>query len=122
LPFDGIVKDAIAAYVYKGRPKSSSNYLFLRSIAPYQPFKNGGAVSLMLRSRIKQSGLVHFKGDGKSFHGLRRFIATEMVKEGITLSVIAEVLGDKKVDSTKQYIKLDIENLRLCALDIESIG
>jgi integrase len=118
LPIDGIVGDAVATYILNGRPESHSEYIFLRCIPPHYPFKNGSSISDMLRKRLKKLGINHCKGDGMTFHGLRRSIATEMVKEGTPVSIVAEVLGHSNIKPTRQYIGLDLENLRKCTLDL----
>ena len=62
------------------------------------------------------------KGDGKTFHGLRRSIATEMINEDMPVSLVVQVLGHSSIKPTGQYVGLDFESLRHCALDLESLG
>jgi integrase len=118
LPLDNITGDAVAAYILNGRPICSSNNVFVRYLAPCIQFKDGVALASILKRRMRLAGIKHENGDGKSFHGLRRFIATEMVKNDIDISLIVQILGHSTNKSTMQYIGLDIESLRRCALDL----
>jgi integrase len=119
LPLNEISSCAVVAYILEGRPDVNSDYVFLRDIAPYHHFKDGTSLSSILRNRMKKTGITRIKGDGKNFHGLRRSFATEMVKESTPISLVAELLGQSSTKSTSQYIRLDVESLRQCALDLD---
>lgn len=45
-----------------------------------------------------------------------------MVKQGIPVNTVAQVLGHQGIRATRQYIEADLENMRLCSLDFESLG
>lgn len=59
--------------------------------------------------------------DGKGFHSLRRRIATKMVIAGVPVTTVSQVLGQMKMDSAKQYLVFDTENLRECAISLAGI-
>ena len=112
---------ALADYILNGRPESKSPEIFLRSLAPFQGFKDGTSVACILRRRMKAAGVSHEIGDGKTMHGIRRMLGTEMTIEGVPITTISQVLGHQSDRATKQYISLDIEGLRECALGFDSI-
>jgi integrase len=112
-----IVYESVAAYILRGRPNSSSKNVFVRSFAPYNSFKDGVSISSILRRRMKDAGIIHIIGDGKTFHGLRRFFATE-TERNFPISIVAQLLGHTGTKSTRQYIGYNIEKLRECSLDI----
>ena len=58
--------------------------------------------------------------DGKKHgpHALRHSLASALLEENIPLSVISEVLGHTAMDSTSIYLKIDVNHLRHCALDV----
>lgn len=62
------------------------------------------------------------KGDGKTIHGIRRMIGTELIKNKFSVDVVAQVLGHQSIRPTKQYISLDLEGLKKCALSMSSLG
>ena len=45
-----------------------------------------------------------------------------MVKDGIPLATISQVLGHRDMEVVKQYVSLDSIHLRECALDFSLIG
>lgn len=122
LPLIKNVGAALADYILNSRPESKSPQIFLRSLAPYQGFKDGVSVACVLRRHMKVAGVPHRPGDGKTMHGIRRMFGTQMTIEGVPITTIAQILGHRDVSSAKAYISLDINGLRKCALGVDSIG
>ncbi|MBW9154798.1 tyrosine-type recombinase/integrase [Clostridium estertheticum] len=121
LPLDAHAGAALIDYILNGRPKSNSPYMFLRSIAPYNKFKNGVSIACIFRKYLKKAGLSHFEGDGRTFHGIRRTLGTEMVIQGVPVTTVSQVLGHRTNNAARQYISLNIKDLRQCALEFNSI-
>jgi len=121
LPLQKGVGAALADYILNGRPESKSPQIFLRTLAPFQNFKYGASVACILHRRMKNVGVSHRHGDGKTMHGIRRMLGTQMVIEGIPVATVAQVLGHKNIDATRAYISLGIEGLRECALGFDSL-
>lgn len=71
---------------------------------------------------MKAAGVSHTLGDGKTMHGIRRMLGTQMTMEGVPITTIAQILGHQNTHATKPYISLDIEGLRECALGFDSVG
>ena len=122
LPLDAHAGAALIDYILNGRPKSNSPYMFLRSIAPYNKFKDGVSIACIFRKYLKKAGISHFKGDGRTFHGIRRSIGTEMVIQGVPVTTVSQVLGHRTGNAASQYISLNIKDLRQCALEFNSIN
>ena len=122
LPLDENAGNAMIDYILHGRPVSESQFMFHRRFAPYQQFHDGVSIASIFRKYLKKAGIPHVTGDGKTFHGLRRTLGTEMVVQGIPVTTVSQVLGHRSVESAKQYISLDICGLKQCALSFESIG
>lgn len=122
LPLQKNVGVTLADYILNGRPESKSPQIFLRNLAPYQGFKDGVSVACVLRRHMKMAGISHKLGDGKTMHGIRRMLGTQMTMGGVPITTIAQILGHQNVSSAKSYISLDIEGLRKCALGFDSIG
>jgi site-specific recombinase XerD len=110
LPQD--VGDAIAAYL-EGRPSvGQSDRVFLRTIAPRRPFRNGDGISSVVRCIMKRAGIVTpFKGA----HVLRHTAATEMLRHGVPLEKIGLVLRHRGIDTTAYYAKADVALLKQVA-------
>jgi integrase len=122
LPLQNHVGMPIADYILNARPKSGSPQIFLRSLAPFQGFKDGVSVACVLRRYMKAAGIFHSPGDGKTMHGIRRMLGTQMTIGGVPVATIARILGHSDVRSAKAYISMDIEGLRKCALGFGSLG
>ena len=76
----------------------------------------------MLARRMKKAGIMYEPGDGKTMHGIRRMLGTSMTIEGVLVTTISQILGHKSIDVTRQYISLDFQGLRECALGFDSIS
>jgi integrase len=121
LPLNSIVRDALADYILNGRPVSDSPNIFLRSIAPYNEFFDGVSVACVLRKYLKSLGIERKIDDGKTFHGIRRMLATNMTASKVPVTTISQVLGHKNMDVTKRYIALDVQGLKNCTLGLSSL-
>lgn len=122
LPLKKNVMDALADYILHGRPKSGFSHIFLRSQAPYSPLFDGVSVSCIFRKYLSEAGITHQINDGKTMHGIRRMIGTQMIISGTPVNTVAQVLGHSNLKAMKQYISMDLERLRNCSLDMNSLG
>ena len=121
LPLQEDVCNTLADYILNARPKTDSKKVFIRSLAPYTGFKNGIAIGSIFRRYLKKAGITHELHDGKTFHGIRRMLGTEMVSHSVALATVAQVLGHQSTKPTRQYISIDIEGMRRCALPLSSL-
>lgn len=122
LPLQKSVLTAIADYILHGRPKSESEYIFLRSYAPYTRFHDGVSISCIFRKYLLAAGIQHSINDGRTLQGIRRMLGTNMIATGVPIPTVAQVLGHRGIKATKQYISMDIKGLQNCMLSMDSIG
>ena len=111
LPLVQDVGDALLAYLRAGRPRVSSEFVFLRSVAPFTPFamrQAGKGVVHIARAALKRAG-VHPPTRGA--HVFRHTAACQMLRQGVGLEAIAEVLRHRSVATTGIYAKVDLELL-----------
>jgi len=52
-------------------------------------------------------------------HSLRHGLASAMLEKGIPLPVISHTLGHADINSTEVYLRIDLNQLRKCALEVE---
>ena len=121
LPLTKDVGEAIQDYILHGRQKTKSDAVFLRMRAPFQAFASGVAIENVYDYYRRKAGLPRDAFDGKGFHALRRSIGRNMVVSGTPITTVAQVLGDRNMNSAKKYISLDSEHLKECALDFSGI-
>ncbi len=113
LPLPVDVGEAIADYLQQGRPRSSSRCLFLRAKAPIRGINNHGAVSLIVMHAFDRAGI---DSPRKGAHQFRHALATQMLRQGASLSEIGELLRHRSPDTTRIYAKVDLVSLRTLAL------
>jgi integrase len=121
LPLTRDVGEAIQDYILNGRRQSEHDAVFLTVQAPFKAFSSAVSIANMYDYYRNRAGLPRDAGDGKGFHALRRSLGKNMVTSGVPITLVAQVLGHEDINSTKQYISLDSEHLKECALDFSGI-
>jgi len=109
LPIPADVGDAIAAYLHRARPETTRREVFLTALAP----RTGLApvsVSYIVRRACVRAGLAPFGA-----HLLRHTLACEMVRAGVPLIEIGQVLRHDALSSTARYARVDVDQLRSVA-------
>ena len=109
LPLPGDVGTAIAAYLQRGRPKTTAREVFLRARAPIGALGRGG-VSSIVRRACARAGVAPVGA-----HRLRHTLACEMVRAGVALPEISQVLRHRSATSTAIYARVDLDQLRVLA-------
>jgi len=115
LPLTTDVGEAVREYILNGRPRGRSNKVFLNARAPFGGMHPSTPI-VNLKNYCAKAGVT-----ARGLHSLRRCLATNMVTSGVSVITVAQTLGHTTIDSTKQYISLDSQNLRECALDFSGI-
>jgi site-specific recombinase XerD len=107
------VGHAIASYLKSGRPESTCRRLFLRSRAPFDGLGSHSDICQIVHRAINRAG-IELKVTGA--HQLRHALAVDMLRQGLSLTEIGQVLRHRSPDATRQYAKVDLEGLRAVAL------
>lgn len=110
LPLPVDVGEAIVGYLRRGRPRGSSPMTFLRARAPFGPLSSG-AVQAVVRQACTRVDLPPVGS-----HRLRHTVATEMLRAGVPLSEIGQVLRHRGLSTTAIYAKVDRNALRGLAM------
>lgn len=117
LPLENIVGNAIVDYILNARPQSDSQCIFLRTRAPYEPLGHGNG-TVIVRKYAMKAGISLQSGGSKGFHSFRRSIGVNMLSADVPLATISEVLGHSSSNSTKPYLSLATDPLRMCAMPL----
>jgi integrase/recombinase XerD len=112
---------AIIDYLKNGRPKVDSPFVFLRHLAPLEPFSDEDRLHQIIIKYMKLAKIPISPQKKKGMHSLRHTLASRLLKENTPLSVISDILGHVSSDSTAIYLKVDVEMLRECALNPEGV-
>jgi len=107
-------------YLKDGRPESKSDCVFIRHKAPYTGFSDGNTLHRMLSRRMNRAG-ISMKGQKHGLHSLRSTLARQMLETGTPLPVISETLGHVSVQTTSNYLKIDLNGLKNCVIDPEEV-
>ena len=111
LPLPQEVGDALLEYLGKGRPQIQSEFVFLRSVAPFEPFsmrQPGKAIGHIAGATMRRADV---EAPKRGSHVFRHTAACQMLRQGVGLEGIAEVLRHRSVETTGIYAKVDLELL-----------
>jgi integrase/recombinase XerD len=113
LPLPHDVGQAIAAYLKHGRPESSCRRVFLRSRAPFDGLRSRSDICQIVARAITRAGI---EPGSTGSHQLRHALAVDMLRQGLSLTDIGQILRHRSPDATRRYAKVDLEALREVAL------
>jgi site-specific recombinase XerD len=112
LPLPQDVGEALATYLCHGRPRCSSRRVFIRMRAPLQGFSSSTAISDIVRRAFARAKLHR---ERKGAHLLRHSLATEMLRQGASLTEIGEILRHQLFQTTEIYAKVAVAELKSLA-------
>jgi integrase/recombinase XerD len=114
LPLTAPAARALVAYLRNGRPLCAYREIFLTAVAPIVPLKRQ-AVGYAFRNRVRASQLdLPFEG----VHCLRHSYAVHLLRRGISLKTIGDLLGHTSAESTCVYLRVNVDDLREVALPL----
>lgn len=119
LPLLPEIGNSIIEYLRYGRKKSNSQYVFLQSCSPYKK------INAFLITQIARKYFAIAKIDTRNkhhgAHALRHSLAALLLSEKVKLPVISEVLGHSSTETTKYYLRVDIQALKQCTLSVPEV-
>jgi site-specific recombinase XerD len=101
LPLPTDVGEALAGWLRHGRPRCESPFVFTHVRAPHEGL-SPTAVTGIVRRACERAGLPVVGA-----HRLRHTAATEMLRAGVSLSAVGQVLRHRDADTTAIYAKVD---------------
>ncbi len=122
-PLLSSIGNAIIDYLKNGRPETDAQEVIL-SVKTSRKTKplSGVAVSSIVAQYLEKANIKdwHIKKHGA--HSFRHSLASNMLKQGVTLPVISLVLGHSSSESTKVYLKVDTNRLKICVLPMPAVN
>ena len=119
LPLLPEIGNAMIDYLRHGRLVSLDSNCFIHVQTPYDRIHTSDLGNLV-RRYITLAGINCSKRKHGP-HALRHCFASALLKEKVPLPVISEALGHKNMASTMFYLRIDINSLRKCVLEVPSI-
>jgi integrase/recombinase XerD len=114
LPLTDEAGAVLIHYLKSRRPSGTHRELFLRALAPTGALSSS-SVSIILRKRIRLSGL---ELPPFGAHVLRHSLAVHLLRRGVPMNHIGNVLGHRDCESTSIYLRLAVDDLRKVGLPI----
>lgn len=120
LPLLREVGEAIVNYLRYARPISDLSNIFLTACAPYRPMNRIGLNGVI--SRIMRESGIDLTGRKFGPHSMRHSLASNLLRNGVSLPIISSALGHESIDTTMEYLRIDTTNLRKCALEVPMVA
>ncbi|WP_010677028.1 site-specific integrase [Bacillus timonensis] len=117
LPLIENLKYALIDYIKNSRPKSDDPHIFIRHRAPFIAFTKGNVFWGTIDKYMDAAGIsINKRKHG--LHSMRHSMANNLLKSNTPYPVITGVLGHENTNTTKLYLRIDIEQLRSVALEV----
>lgn len=116
LPLPDDVGWAIIDYLKNGRPISDSKSVFIQHKPPYGQYTD---LRNVLVKQMRKAGIETPANKRIGMHCFRHSLATTMLENGVSLPVISQTLGHADIASTEVYLRINVSQLKLCALEVE---
>jgi site-specific recombinase XerD len=121
-PLLSSVGNAIIDYMKFGRPKTDTDIVIVSG----ESSKMGKALSSptvhsIVSKYLRKANIENWKGKKHGAHSLRHSLASNLLKNNVSLPIISMIMGHQNTESTKRYVSIDIDKLRRCALPIPKI-
>lgn len=110
LPLPKQTVKAIAAYVFKARPKTLHRHVFVTYCKPHSPVRPG-TVACAIGKAMRKAGL------SSTAYWLRHTYAQNLLGLGRTIYEIKEVMGHENIQCTQRYLYIDTERMRKVLFD-----
>jgi integrase/recombinase XerD len=117
-PLTRDVGEAIATYLKQGRPDTTAREVFIRVTAPHVALGRGSTVSGLVRQYLARAGVT---SRHTGAYVIRHSLAVHLLRKRHPLKTITDMLGHRDPSIAYHYAKLDIEDLRDVALEVQDV-
>ncbi len=118
LPLSNKIGMSLIDYIKCGRPNSTSPYVFLSTYFPYDKLSHFNNLSSMFKKYLMLANIDISNKKLIGVHSLRHSISSILLQNNTPLSIISPILGHSSIETTDIYLKIDIEHLRECCLEV----
>jgi site-specific recombinase XerD len=116
LPLLPGVAQALVAYLRNGRPRHcTARALFVQMHAPYGCLQSSSAIRHVLGKHALSAGVsATYLGS----HVLRHSHASRQIDQGASATVVGDIMGHRRPESTSAYVRVALHRLRGMALPV----
>lgn len=118
-PLLKIVGEALVDYL-KVRPVCDNDTIFVSHTKPFTSLNRSG-VGRLISNVITQCG-IDCSGRKHGPHSLRFSLGERLLENSIGLPIISETLGHSGSDVTMTYLRIDVNHLRECMIDVPLVN
>lgn len=111
---------AVIDYWQNGRPNTVANELFVQHVLPYQGLSHG-MLYYMFNKYYLSADIYVPPERRRGLHSLRHSLASRLLELDTPVNIISNILGHVNSETASQYIRVDINKLRECALEVPSV-
>lgn len=111
---------ALLDYLKNERPQVDDPHVFLTSRAPYKPFAACNTYYGIISECYERAG-VDTRHKHRGLHSVRHSMAVNMLLSDTPYPVITGVLGHESSNTTKAYLRVDVERLRALCLEVPHV-
>lgn len=115
-PFTEEILFALLDYLKNGRPVTNSDFIFIKSIAPFDRL-SPTCMSVTITKYFKLAG-INISTKKHGLHSLRHSLANNMLHNNISLQDISATLGHSYISTTTMYTNIDLKTLKLLSLEV----
>lgn len=119
LPLMASYGNAIADYILNERPKSGSDYVFLKSMAPFGQLGTGSVYEIL--KKMEERAGINKEGRATGSRMTRHHAASSMLRAGIPMSDISAALGHRDPNIVSAYLSTDARSLAACTLPVPPV-
>ncbi len=121
-PLLSSVGNAIIDYLKYGRPKSDAPEVVVSAeVGKHGTPLSPQTIHSIVGKYMRAADIAHWKEKKHGPHSLRHSLASNMLKNNVSMPVISTVMGHQRTETTKIYLKVDAEKLALCPLPIPAL-
>lgn len=117
LPLTSLVGNALIDYIKNGRPNVDYKYIFLSDND--RPFDKKDTINTSFKKYLELAGIDISNKKYIGVYTLRHSLARILLQKRTPLSTISSILGHTDINNTAIYLKVDVQSLRECCLDLE---
>ena len=121
-PLLSSVGNAVIDYLKYGRPIGGDDVIIVNHENTHKGKKlKSQTLHSIVAYAMKTANIKNWKQKKHGPHSLRHSLASNMLKQNVSIPIISAVLGHQSIETTNTYISVDLQKLRLCSLPIPKI-
>jgi site-specific recombinase XerD len=118
LPLRSSYGNAIADYLVNERPESPSEYVFIRSLAPFDKLEGCGGTIREILLKLESFAKIDSHKRMSGSRMIRHNAASSLLKAGVAMSDISAVLGHRDPNIVSVYLSTDDKAMSECTLSM----